>query len=135
MYCIAFSFRSIENAVGSSSAFLQFLKQRHRVFLFFTAFCFLFGYLYYISHQIGLVSIPGPTLASHSNSWMIRSIFSGQAPMKYRKLHRTDGKFVRTGPGYVVISDPAIIPVIMEFLINSTRFVFFLQVQRRHGRR
>jgi hypothetical protein len=81
------------------------------VFSFLIAFYFLFCYLYYISRRASLVALQGQ-LWQDIPTPERSGVFSRQGPMKYQELYRSEEKVVRTGWNHIVISDPAVIPVI-----------------------
>ncbi|CCM03252.1 uncharacterized protein FIBRA_05378 [Fibroporia radiculosa] len=60
---------------------------------------------FYDSH--GLRAYPGPFFAKFTDLWLGQTIFSNTWSETVEKLHKKHGPFVRIGPNYISISDPA----------------------------
>lgn len=56
--------------------------------------------------------IPGPFLARFTNLWRFFDVYRHASDKTQLRLHRQHGPYVRLGPNFISVADPALVPTI-----------------------
>lgn len=69
-----------------------FISHQHLCLL---TWCLIIAYILYMRYGSGLISVPGPSLASITDIWRAFAVSRGQFHLQNRKLHDQYGPLVR----------------------------------------
>ncbi|KAJ9653012.1 hypothetical protein H2198_007759 [Neophaeococcomyces mojaviensis] len=80
------------------------------------------------AYRQGIREVPGSWIAKFTNLWRVSMVWSGNAHVRYCKLHEQYGSLVRLAPNFVSVSDTSIISTVYgintKFLKSDFYIVF-----------
>ncbi|KIX08689.1 uncharacterized protein Z518_03346 [Rhinocladiella mackenziei CBS 650.93] len=79
-----------------------------------------------VAFRADLRKVPGPVVARFSGLYRLSLVYSGKAPLEYRKVHGKYGPIIRVGPNHVSIADPAAVPQIYGIGSNYLKSNFYV---------
>ena len=84
----------------------------HPFAMTFACFLLILAFAYIWSTSRKLSKLPGPAFTNLTSYYRVMLMWRGEGPVEHYQLHEKYGPIVRIGPTQVLVSDPAMIPII-----------------------